>query len=156
MSEIILKQSMIEDLNSISEKKQIISAYKLGDYDTEHSKKLLIETLSTLNSFVRDAVVDSLVRIGDVEFLCAEINHKHRYVRRGIVQALGRLGGSIACEQIIECLEDNEWGVRMYAAEAIGKVGTKEHINFLLQLNDDEHEWPREEARKSIKKLRKL
>tara|TARA_A100001015_G_C14783456_1_gene630096 strand:- start:134 stop:577 length:444 start_codon:yes stop_codon:yes gene_type:complete len=147
---------MIEDLTSISEEKQIISVYKLGDYGTEHSKKLLIETLSTLNSFVRDAVVDSLVRMGDVEFLCAEINHKHRYVRRGIVQALGRLGGSIACEQIIECLEDNEWGVRMYAAEAIGEVGTKEHINFLLQLNDDEHEWPREEARKSIKKLRKL
>ncbi len=155
MSEIILKQSMkFED--SISEEKQIISVYKLGDYDTEYSKKSLIETLSTLNSFVRDAVVDSLVRIGDVEFLCGEINHKHRYVRRGIVQALGRLGGSLACEQIIECLNDNEWGVRMYAAEAIGKVGTKEHINFLLQLNDDEHEWPREEARKSIKKLRKL
>ncbi len=140
----------------ISEEKQIFSIHKLGDYDIEHSKKLLIGTLSTLNSFVRDAVVDSLVRIGDVEFLCENINHEHRYVRRGIVQALGRLGGPIACEQIIKCLQDNEWGVRMYAAEAIGKVGSKEHINFLLQLNDDEHEWPREEAQKSINKLRKF
>ena len=155
MSEIISNQSMNED-TSISEEKEIISILKLGNYDTEASKKVLIETLSTLNSFVRDAVVDSLVRIGDVEFLCGNINHKHRYVRRGIVQALGRLGGRIACEQIVKCLKDHEWGVRMYAAEAIGKVGSKEHINFLLQLNDDEHEWPREEARKSIKKLRKL
>jgi len=139
---------------SVSEKKQISSIRKLGDYNIDDSKKLLIETLSTLNSFVRDAVVDSLVRIGDVEHLCDNINHKHRYVRRGIVQALGRLGGPIACGQIIKCLKDPEWGVRMYAAEAIGEVGSKEHINFLLPLLDDVHEWPQEEARKSIKRLR--
>ena len=102
MSEIILKKSM--KFESASEKKQISSIRKLGDYNTDDSKKLLIETLSTLNSFVRDAVVDSLVRIGDVEHLCDNINHKHRYVRRGIVQALGRLGGPIACGQIIKCL----------------------------------------------------
>jgi len=53
-------------------------------------------------------------------------------------------------------LKDPEWGVRMYAAEAIGEVGSKEHINFLLPLLNDEHEWPQEEARKSIKELRKF
>jgi len=154
MSEIILKKSM--KFESASEKKQISSIRKLGDYNTEDSKKLLIETLSTLNSFVRDEVVNSLVKIGDIDFLCENIDHKHRYVRRGIVQALGQLGGPIACEQIIKCLKDPEWGVRMYAAEAIGEVGSKEHINFLLPLLDDEHEWPQEEARKSIKELRKF
>ena len=53
-----------------NEKKQISSIRKLGDYNTEDSKKLLIETLSTLNSFVRDEVVNSLVKIGDIDFLC--------------------------------------------------------------------------------------
>ena len=53
-------------------------------------------------------------------------------------------------------MNDEEWGVRMYAAEAMGKVGSKKHINFLIPLLEDIHEWPQEEARKSIKKLRKF
>ena len=142
-----------KNLRKFSEEKQISSIRKLGDYNNEHSKKLLIETLSTLNSFVRDAVVHSLVRIGDIVFLCENIDHKHRYVRRGIVQALGQLGGPIACEQIIKCLNDEEWGVRMYSAEALGKIGSNKHINLLKNLLNDVHEWPRQEAQKSIKIL---
>ena len=49
---------------------------------------------------------------------------------------------------------DEEWGVRMYSAEALGKVGSNKHINSLKSLLSDEHEWPRKEAQKSITKLR--
>lgn len=135
---------------------RIRAVLELGNDKSQKSKELLIRTLSTLNSFVRDAAVKSLVKIEDINFLCKNIEHGHRYVRRGIVQALGQLGGSLASKQIIKCLNDEEWGVRMYAAEAMGKVGSKKHINFLIPLLEDIHEWPQEEARKSIKKLRKF
>jgi len=143
--------------NNISSEKdeetRITAILYLGENKTEASRDLLMDNLSTLNSFVRDAIVISLTRIGDVEFLCSNIGHEHRYVRRGIVQALGQLGGVKACEVLVRCLNDQEWGVRMYSAEALGKVGSNKHINSLKSLLSDEHEWPRKEARKSIKKL---
>ena len=130
MSEIILKKSM--KFESASEKKQISSIRKLGDYNTEDSKKLLIETLSTLNSFVRDEVVNSLVKIGDIDFLCENIDHKHRYVRRGIVQALGQLGGPIACEQIIKCFLVCLLGCgKAGAVNAIVYIGIDGFINHI-------------------------
>ena len=145
-------KSKISDNNP--EEIRIRAVLELGNDHSQKSKELLMQTLSTLNSFVRDAVVKSLVKIGDDDFLCKNIEHKHRYVRRGIIQALGQIGGSLASKHIIESLNDKEWGVRMYAAEAIGKVGNKDHINLLLPLLKDEHEWPQEQARKSIEKLR--
>ena len=143
--------------NSISSEKdeetRIAVILDLGENKAEISRDLLMDKLSTLNSFVRDAIVISLVKIGDVEFLCSNLGHEHRYVRRGIVQALGQLGGIKACEVLVSCLDDEEWGVRMYSAEALGKVGSNKHIKLLKNLLNDEHEWPRKEAQKSIKKL---
>jgi len=136
-----------------SEGKLIALILELGDYKTEESKNFLMSSLSTINSFVRDAIVISLVRIGDVQFLCSNISHEHRYVRRGIVQALGEIGGEVACLHLVQSLGDQEWGVRMYAAESLGKVGSDRDISDLRNLLDDEHEWPREVARQSLNKL---
>jgi HEAT repeat protein len=81
------------------------------------------------------------------------MNNGHRYVRRGIIQALGQIGGSVASNKIIESLNDREWGVRMYAAEALGNIGKAKYADYLEKLLDDKHEWPREEARKALEKL---
>jgi len=51
------------------------------------------------------------------------------------------------------CLNDREWGVRMYAAESLGKVGDRTNITDLGKLLSDVHEWPREVARLSLEKL---
>ena len=59
--------SGLSELNS--EKVRIEAAKNLGVVNNQISREALIDMLGTLNSFVRDAVVQSLVRIGDVEFL---------------------------------------------------------------------------------------
>ena len=69
------------------------------------------------------------------------------------MQALGRIGGTKAYNQIIESLEDEEWGVRMYAAEALGNSGESKYSVFLKKLLTDVHEWPREEAKRALNKL---
>ena len=143
--------SDISELNS--EKVRIEAAKNLGVVNNQISKEALINALGTLNSFVRDEIVQSLVRIGDVEFLSNNMNNEHRYVRRGIVQALGELGGEMACKTLTKSLKDREWGVRMYAVESLGKVGNQSHVPKLIPLLKDEHEWPRRVARLSIKKL---
>ena len=143
--------SGLSELNS--EKVRIEAAKNLGVVNNQISKEALIDMLGTLNSFVRDAVVQSLVRISDVEFLCNNMNNEHRYVRRGIVQALGELGGEMACKTLTKSLKDSEWGVRMYAAESLGKVGNRSHVPKLILILKDEHEWPRRVSRLSIKEL---
>ena len=137
----------------ISEDIHIRQILELGENNSLKSKKELIKNLSTLNSFVRDAVVELLVKSNDVDFLCNNLNNEHRYVRRGIVQALGRIGGNRAYNQIIESLDDEEWGVRMYAAEALGNSGESKYSEFLKKLLTDIHEWPREEAKRALNKL---
>ena len=146
-----LNYARISDKNP--EEMRIRAVIELGKDKSKESKELLIQTLSTLNLFVRDTVVQSLIEIEDIDFLCNNIEHEHRYVRRGIVQALGELGGGKACRALIVCLNDKEWGVRMYAAESLGKVGCSSHIADLAELLNDVHEWPREVARLSIEKL---
>ena len=143
--------SGLSELNS--EKVRIEAAKNLGVVNNQISREALIDMLGTLNSFVRDAVVQSLVRISDVEFLCNNMNNEHRYVRRGIVQALGELGGEMACKTLTKSLKDSEWGVRMYAAESLAKVGNRSHVPKLILILKDEHEWPRRVARLSIKEL---
>jgi len=54
----------------MSEEKRIEKIMKLGDDISQESKETLIQTLTALNSFVRDAVVQSLIQIGDIDFLC--------------------------------------------------------------------------------------
>ena len=142
---------MISDENS--ENIRIRAVIKLGNDRSREAKNMLINTLSTLNSFVRDAAVQSLVRIDDVDFLCNNITHEHRYVRRGIVQALGELGGTKACKTLVKALKDQEWGVRMYAAESLGKVGDKNHLVAIQDLVGDEHIWASQVAESSLKKL---
>ena len=142
---------MISDENS--ENIRIRAVIKLGNDRSREAKNMLINTLSTLNSFVRDAAVQSLVRIDDVDFLCNNITHEHRYVRRGIVQALGELGGTKACKTLVKALKDPEWGVRMYAAESLGKVGDKNHFVAIQDLVGDEHIWASQVAENSLKKL---
>ena len=137
------ESQLLSDLSELnSEKVRIEAAKNLGVINNQISKEALIDALGTLNSFVRDEIVQSLVRIGDVEFLCNNMNNEHRYVRRGIVQALGELGGEMACKILTESLKDREWGVRMYAAESLGKVGNQVHVPKLIPLLKDEHEWP--------------
>ncbi len=145
---------LLSDLSELnSEKVRIEAAKNLGVVNNQISKEALINALGTLNSFVRDEIVQSLVRIGDVEFLSNNMNNEHRYVRRVIVQALGELGGEMACKTLTKSLKDREWGVRMYAVESLGKVGNQSHVPKLIPLLKDEHEWPRRVARLSIKKL---
>ena len=52
----------------ISEDIHIRQILELGENNSLKSKKELIKNLSTLNSFVRDAVVELLVKSNDVDF----------------------------------------------------------------------------------------
>ncbi|GMT49732.1 MAG: hypothetical protein IEMM0008_1271 [bacterium] len=60
---------------------------------------------------------------------------KDGYIRAQAAQSLGRLKSKKAVPSLIKALHDTEWEVRLYSAEALGKIGeprgieaVKDHI----------------------------
>jgi len=68
----------------------------------------------------------------------------------GAVVALGNLGDRRACELLIPMLRDDNYSLRIHAAEALGKLGCREAVPDLVRLRDTLGEDPVQMAHKAI------
>ncbi len=79
----------------------------------------------------------------DEEYLIQALNKsKSGYIRAQAAQSLGRLKSKNAVDSLIKTLNDPEWSVRLYSAEALGKIGDSKALNPLqnrLKIEEDEH-----------------
>jgi HEAT repeat protein len=127
----------------------------------------LIEALKDEDSYVRENVIDALVKIakkdlGVVDKLINALRDKDSDVRGGIAWALGKIGwkpgndeerilyyiangdwnecvkmGGVAVEFLIERLKDKDSYVRRSVAEALGKIGDSRAVEALIEALKD-------------------
>jgi len=61
------------------------------------------------------------------------LDEKKGPVKRYIIFALKKIGDPKVTDHFIKALEDEDWGVRKFAARALGELGDKEPWNPLLK-----------------------
>ena len=143
------------------------AAWALGLIGHRRAVEPLIAAFWREDIDVRQAVVEALGEIGDpraVEVLCIALRAPQRDLRQAAVQALDRVGwqpdrgvagaaywaekrewdrciqiGAAAVEPLVVALGDQDWGVRLAAAGALGQIGGTPAVEPLITALGDVH-----------------
>jgi HEAT repeat protein len=140
------------------------NALQIFEADAKPAIPNLIKALSLsagnyANNF---QIVETISKIGmeAIPEITAELESEssNKYVRAGLVEALGKIGGDKKVEYvplITKLLMDKESGVRANAAEALGDIGYKSRgsINELFSLLKDNELSVRRQSIESIGKI---
>jgi len=163
----VLMETLLTDLESPNGNLRDYAAEVLGFIGDERALVPLIRTLlDDHNAKVVAQAAEALGNIGDkkaVEPLITTFNEceerfswlvAHNFFGRPIAIALGRIGGDRAVEVLITIfLQDDDWTVRTWAAEALDNIGDERAIEPLTAALEDRMPHVREAAREALDKI---
>ncbi|MEW6087450.1 MAG: HEAT repeat domain-containing protein [bacterium] len=118
----------------------------------------LISALKETNTDIQNMVIEALVNIGKpaAEPLIAALYADDLNVKKGSIDALGKLGDNQAVEDIILALNEEDSGIRWRAARALGNFQDKRAVEPLIAKLTDENKIVRWYAAKSLGDIRDL
>ena len=136
-------------------------AWTLGQFNDARVVEPLINALKDERWEVRMSAAAVLSKVGDVraiDHLIFTLNDAHEYVRGRSANALGEITSQMedamlrtrVVELLIVALKDTYFGVRLSAAEAIGKIGDIQATEPLEALLNDESRSVRDAATKAL------
>jgi HEAT repeat protein len=90
-----------------------------------------------------------------VDSLIEDLNSDDILVREAVIQSLGRIGDSMAVPFIIRALDDKKFAIRLSAVKALGDIGDPQAIPFLKKVVDADHDpYIRQAARAALQYFR--
>jgi len=90
-----------------------------------------------------------------VDSLIGELDSNDILVREAIIQSLGRIGDATAVPSIIRALDDKKFAIRFSAVKALGDIGDPQAIPFLKKVADaDRDPYIKEAARSALQDFR--
>jgi HEAT repeat protein len=117
------------------------AAHALAVFADPAATDALLVALRTHDMWLRVAVTDALIRIGEpaVDGLVIALRDENHAVRRAAAKALGKIGDERATTGLNASLLDVDTNVRRFAAEALGRIGDEKLVGVLGEaLRDDE------------------
>ncbi|MDD5772100.1 MAG: HEAT repeat domain-containing protein [bacterium] len=99
----------------------------------------LISALKDKNADVQNLAIKALADIGKpaVKNLIAALSNEDLGIKRGCIEALGKIGDNNALEPLMLTLKDEDTGIRLKAVKALGSLGDKRAVEPLIAaLND--------------------
>lgn len=107
----------------------------MGDRGGEYAVSVIIPGLNDINPAVRVTAIDSLRRIGSAAVmpLIAALDEKSRYIRMGVIEALGLIADDRALDALIHLTEDPDPQIRLKTVEALAKFKNPRSIKALQQ-----------------------
>jgi HEAT repeat protein len=95
---------------------------------------------------------EECIKLGNfaVRYLINRLRDKDRRIRRGVVWALGKIGGERAVTALIDALKDDDAGVRRNASWALVKIGDSRAVDGLIGALNDKSEWVRRNAAEAL------
>lgn len=135
------------------------AAHEMGDRKDSEAVPALIDLLWDDAPNVRNKAAWALGEIrsrGAIEPLTRKAFEEDEEIaiRCQAIRGLGEIGDPAAAPALLELLKSNDSRLRSQAADALGDVGIKEAIEPLTRALDDESQAVRENARKSLRKIR--
>jgi uncharacterized tellurite resistance protein B-like protein len=91
-----------------------------------------------------------------VQGLIAQLNNYDKHARDRAAIELGRSKNPLAVKPLISSLEDDHWGVRVHAAQALGELGFPDAVQALIEtlLRDTEVNTVRAPAAEALGKIK--
>ncbi len=149
-------EKVFEDFVKLLDRNAIVPFMKiLGDLQTIHSRKLVIDALIFLGGkdivtlarglsddrwYVVRNIIYILRKIGDkraVDHLLKTVKHGDLRVRKEVIRTLGELGGAGVLQALRECLDDPEPEVRSAALKALANMGSEAAKRIILNRVSD-------------------
>ncbi len=125
--------NILGQLNNISSRRTIIRILsELGKKDI----KLLARGMSDRRWYVVRNIIYVLRQIKDrtvMEFLTKALYHPDKRVKKEAIRAVGELGDSSAVQNLRDCLDDEDEGVRINAVKAMGRIESPLSRKYLLE-----------------------
>src|SRR5208282_5689782 len=135
---------------------RVAAAVVAGRHRDRASVPLLLELLTSPETWEKPAILVALGRIGDPAATAALVEwaeHPAHWIRVCAVHALGEMGVPESRTVARAHLHDPYWSVRGAAAVALGSVGTADDLSPLLECLRDEHPWARRGATYALGRL---
>ena len=144
----------LKDTNAAVRKR---AAMALGNTNTEKAIKALIDTVKSGDDDMRSAAGEALIKIGRpaVNSLLAAVKYNDRNTRLVSMIVIAHIGDTTATPELVNALGDEDWIVRMTAAQALGSIRDKRAIPYLITAILRERESPNvaHEAGKALETL---
>jgi HEAT repeat protein len=153
-----LDERLFEDYVKLLDRNAIVPFMKvLGDLQTIHSRKVVIDALTFLGKkdivtlagglndsrwYVVRNIIYILRKIGDkraVDHLLKTVRHGDIRVRQEVIRALGELGGAGVLQALRECLDDPEAQVRSAALKALAGMGSEAAKRIIMNRVSDKN-----------------
>lgn len=121
--------------------------------------KGLIKALSYDDDYtIRNNAQKALEEIGDsrvIELLIVTLKHKYKYARSSAAESLGKIGGSIAVEPLINVVKDRNEDdyVCHSAAIALGDIGDKRAVEPLIYALKYRYDYTRGDIVNALRKI---
>jgi HEAT repeat protein len=125
-------EPLIVHLNDINVNVRQHSVLALGRIGDRHATIPLIKCLKDTVFVIRSSAAEALGKIGDSHAIQPLIDYLKEACDLSAIYALGKFGAQDAVVPLIACLKHNNDIVGQEAAEALGKIGDRKAIPFLV------------------------
>ncbi len=144
--EMVARFAEIVDNSSMETKLEAIKAMAM--IETPEAHKLLVSYLAHKSWIVRKTAADAIWTqgLGASEELISAISGSNVDARYWSVKLLGQTNEPKIFDQVKKCLEDPQASVRSAACQALGSLGDKRGLAFLMGVLNDESEEVRTSA----------
>jgi HEAT repeat protein len=90
-----------------------------------------------------------------VDALIGELDTNDILVREAVIESLGKIGDTTAVPFIVRALDDGKFAIRLSAVKALGDIGDPQAIPFLKKVIDVDHDpYIRQAARSVLQNFR--
>ena len=147
---------IIKELNTDNEYLRGFAALSLGRIGASKAIKEIINCCNTEDEFLNECLVFSLYYFNKsaVDEIIKSLSSKNRNVLYVLIEALSKIGDSIATKPLEKLLKHKDDFVRCLTTDALGNIGDSNAVDALIEILDDKDDMVKYGSAEALGKIR--